>query len=127
MWITGTQEQFMALPNVTDDTFETDVLGAGKPVLVDFWAEWCGPCRMIAPSLEEINEELSEQVTIVKANLDDTGDAAVQYGVRTIPQLVLFKDGAESARWTRGAAPKSVLKGWLEGELSAAGGGLASL
>ena len=107
----------MPLASVSDDNFESDVLGASTPVLVDFWAEWCGPCRQIAPSLEEISSELEGKVTIVKANLDDAGDSAIKYGVRTIPQLVLFKDGAESARWVRGAAPKTVLKEWLEGEL----------
>ena len=107
----------MALASVSDESFEAEVLGSSTPVLVDFWAEWCGPCRQIAPSLEEINSELEGKVTIVKANLDDAGDAAIKYGVRTIPQLVLFKDGAESARWVRGAAPKTVLKDWLEGAL----------
>ena len=107
----------MPLASVSDQSFEAEVLGASTPVLVDFWAEWCGPCRQIAPSLEEINSELEGRVQIVKANLDDAGDAAIKYGVRTIPQLVLFKDGAESARWVRGAAPKTVLKDWLEAEL----------
>jgi thioredoxin 1 len=108
----------MAVASVTDETFEKDVLGSSTPVLVDFWAEWCGPCKMIAPSLEAISGELDGKVTIVKANLDDAGDAATRYQVRTIPQLVLFKDGEESARWIRGAAPKSVLQDWLEGALS---------
>ena len=107
----------MPLASVSDQSFETDVLGASTPVLVDFWAEWCGPCRQIAPALEEIDSELEGRVRIVKANLDDVGDSAIKYGVRTIPLLVLFKDGAESARWVRGAAPKTVLKDWLEGEL----------
>ena len=107
----------MAVASVNDDTFQADVLGASTPVLVDFWAEWCGPCKMIAPSLDEISGELDGRVTIVKANLDDAGEAAIAYGVRTIPQLVLFEGGKEKARWTRGAAPKSVLKTWLEGEL----------
>ena len=107
----------MATASVTDESFETDVLGSATPVLVDFWAEWCGPCKMIAPSLEEIAGELEGRVTIVKANLDDAGEAATRYSVRTIPQLVLFKGGQEAARWTRGAAPKSVLQGWLEAEL----------
>ncbi|HEX5184577.1 MAG TPA: thioredoxin [Allosphingosinicella sp.] len=104
---------------VTDDSFQADVIGSDRPVLVDFWAEWCGPCRMIAPALEEISRELGEKVTIVKANLDDAGDAASRYNVRTIPQLVLFKGGAEAARWSRGAAPKSVLQTWLEEQLEA--------
>ena len=107
----------MATATVTDESFEADVLGSATPVLVDFWAEWCGPCKMIAPSLEEIAGELEGRVTIVKANLDDAGEAATRYSVRTIPQLVLFKDGQESARWIRGAAPKSVLQDWLEAEL----------
>ena len=107
----------MPLASVSDQSFEAEVLGASTPVLVDFWAEWCGPCRQIAPSLEEIDSELEGRVTVVKANLDDAGAAAIKYGVKTIPQLLLFKDGAEAARWVRGAAPKSVLKEWLEGEL----------
>jgi thioredoxin 1 len=107
----------MAVATVTDETFQADVLGSSRPVLVDFWADWCAPCRQIAPSLEELSGELEGRVTIVKANLDDTGEAATNYQVRTIPQLVLFKHGKESARWTRGAAPKSVLQDWLEGAL----------
>jgi thioredoxin 1 len=107
----------MGTKSVTDESFQTDVIGSDKPVLVDFWADWCGPCRMIAPALEEIGRELQDKVTVVKANLDDAGDAASRYNVRTIPQLVLFKNGQEAARWSRGAAPKSVLQGWLEGAL----------
>jgi len=107
----------MALTTVTDDNWNSEVLGGDRPVLVDFWAEWCGPCRMIAPSLEELSGELGEQVTIAKANLDDAPVSAARYAVRTIPQLVLFKDGEEKARWTRGAAPKSVLRDWLTSEL----------
>ena len=107
----------MTLKTVTDANFGQEVLGADKPVLVDFWAEWCGPCRMIAPSLEELSGELGDRVTIAKANLDDAAEAASQYSVRTIPQLVLFKDGRETARWSRGAAPKSVLRDWLVASL----------
>ncbi|MEY4501263.1 MAG: thioredoxin TrxA [Pseudomonadota bacterium] len=101
---------------VTDESFAADVLGAEGPVLVDFWAEWCAPCKMIGPSLEEISEELAGKVTIVKINIDDNPDAPSKYGVRGIPTMILFKDGAPSATKV-GAAPKSALKGWLEGEL----------
>ena len=107
----------MTTKTVTDNSFHADVIAADKPVLVDFWAEWCGPCKQIAPALEEIGRELGDKVTIAKANLDDAGDAASRYNIRTIPQLVLFKNGEEAARWSRGAAPKSVLQGWLEGVL----------
>ena len=110
----------MATAPVTDSSFDTDVLGAAKPVLVDFWDEWCGPCRAIGPSLEAISEELGDRVTIVKAKLDQTVEAATKYRVQTIPMLILFKNGQEAARWTRGAAPRNVLQGWLESELQAA-------
>ena len=106
----------MATKKITDDSFATDVLNADKPVLVDFWAEWCGPCKMIGPSLEEISEELGEQVTIAKINIDENPDAPSKYGVRGIPTMILFKDGAPAATKV-GAAPKSALKGWLESEL----------
>ncbi len=106
----------MATRAITDSDFETDVIGADKPVLVDFWAEWCAPCKMIGPSLEEISDELSDQVTILKADLEDAPEAATRFGIRTIPNLVLFKGGEEVARFSR-AAPKSQLKAWLEGAL----------
>ena len=106
----------MATIAVTDDGFEADVLKASGPVLVDFWAEWCGPCKMIGPALEEISDELAGQVTIVKLNIDDHPDTPTKYGVRGIPTMILFKDGAPAATKV-GAAPKSALKGWLEGEL----------
>jgi len=101
---------------ITDSSFSDDVLNADKPVLVDFWAEWCGPCKMIGPSLEEISDELGEQVTIAKLNIDDNPDAPGRYGVRGIPTMILFKNGQPIATKV-GAAPKSALKGWLEGEL----------
>ena len=107
----------MGTKNVTDDSFQDDVIGSEKPVLVDFWAEWCGPCRMIAPALEEIGRELEEKVTVVKLNIDDNPDAPAKYGVRGIPTMILFKDGAPAATKV-GAAPKSQLKGWLESELA---------
>ena len=101
---------------ITDSSFSSDVLKSDKPVLVDFWAEWCGPCKMIGPSLEEISDELGEQVTIAKLNIDDNPDAPSRYGVRGIPTMILFKNG-EAVATKVGAAPKSALKGWLEGEL----------
>ena len=106
----------MATKAVGDSDFDTQVLNAGKPVLVDFWAEWCGPCKMIGPSLEEISEELGEQVEIVKLNIDDHPDTPAKYGVRGIPTMILFKDG-EIADTKVGAAPKAAIKGWLESAL----------
>jgi thioredoxin 1 len=106
----------MPTTEVSDSSFATDVLGASGPVLVDFWAEWCGPCKQIGPSLEEISDELVGQVRIVKLNIDDNPQAPGKYGVRGIPTMILFKDGAPAATKV-GAAPKSALKGWLEGEL----------
>ena len=106
----------MSTKTVTDASFATDVLGAPGPVLVDFWAEWCGPCRMIAPALEEISRELDGKVTVAKLNIDDNPEAPAKYGVRGIPTMILFKDGQPAATKV-GAAPKSALQGWLEGEL----------
>jgi len=107
----------MATKKVTDASFQADVLSASGPVLVDFWAEWCGPCRMIGPALEEISDELGGKVTITKLNIDGNPDAPAKYGVRGIPTMILFKDGAPAATKV-GAAPKSQLKGWLEGEIA---------
>jgi thioredoxin 1 len=107
----------MATVKISDASFESDVIQADKPVLVDFWAEWCGPCKVIGPSLEEISDELADQVTIAKADLEDAPEAATRFGIRTIPNLVLFKGGEEVARFSR-AAPKSQLKAWLEGALA---------
>ncbi len=106
----------MATKAVTDASFSADVLESDKPVLVDFWADWCGPCKMIAPALEEISEELAGQVTIAKVDIMENTDIASKYGVQSIPLMVLFKNG-EPVAHKLGAAPKSQLKGWLEGVL----------
>ena len=101
---------------VTDASFQSDVLESEKPVLVDFWADWCGPCKMIAPALEEISEELADKVTIAKMDIMENTGIPGQIGVQSIPLMVLFKDGKPVAQ-KLGAAPKGQLKGWLEGEL----------
>ena len=106
----------MATTAVTDATFAADVLQSDKPVLVDFWAEWCGPCKMIGPSLEEISDELSDKVRIVKMDIMESTDTPAKFGVQSIPLMVLFKNGAPVAQ-KLGAAPKSQLKAWLESEL----------
>ena len=106
----------MATKAVTDQSFKTDVIDSDLPVLVDFWAEWCGPCKMIGPALEEISDELGDKLTIAKVNIDENPDAPGQYGVRGIPTMILFKNG-EPAATKVGAAPKSALKSWIEGAL----------
>ena len=106
----------MATTAVTDASFKSDVLESDKPVLVDFWADWCGPCKMIAPALEELSEELGDKVTIAKMDIMENPDVPGSMGVQSIPYLVLFKDG-EPAAQLRGAAPKGRLKQWLEGAL----------
>ena len=102
--------------HVSDASFEADVLKAAGPVLVDFWAEWCGPCKMIAPALEEISEELAGRVTIAKMDIMENPEIPGQIGVQSIPLMVLFKNGERVAE-KLGAAPKSQLKGWLESVL----------
>ena len=97
---------------VTDDSFQQDVLGSDKPVLVDFWAEWCGPCRMIAPALEEISKSLNGKVKIVKLNVDENPAVASKYGIMSIPTLMLFKGGELASRQV-GAAPKQKLEQWI--------------
>jgi len=106
----------MATVNVTDESFKTDVLESDTPVLVDFWADWCGPCKMIAPALEEISEELAGQVKIAKMDIMENTGVPAEMGVQSIPLMVLFKNGEAIARKV-GAAPKSQLKGWIESEL----------
>ena len=101
---------------VTDETFATDVLQASGPVLVDFWAEWCGPCKMIGPALEEIAGELAGKLTVAKVNIDDNPMTPNTYAVRGIPTLIMFKDGKQIATKV-GAAPKSALKQWVAAAL----------
>ncbi|MDN3645604.1 thioredoxin [Pontixanthobacter aestiaquae] len=106
----------MATINVTDDSFKADVLDSDKPVLVDFWADWCGPCKMIGPSLEEISDELSDQITIAKMDIVENTGIPTEMGVQSIPLMVLFKNGKPVSQ-KLGAAPKNQLKGWIESEL----------
>jgi thioredoxin 1 len=98
--------------NVTSENFESDVLKSDKPVLVDFWAEWCGPCRMVAPTLDEIADE-NEAVRIAKVNVDDQQDLAYRYQVSSIPTFILFKDGQVADRMM-GAMPKASFQGFIE-------------
>jgi thioredoxin 1 len=102
----------MSTVKVTDETFEQDVLKSEKPVLVDFWAEWCGPCKQIAPALEQIAEELAGQVTIAKVDIDNSPTTPARYGVRGIPTMMLFR-GGQMASMKVGAMPKSKILEWL--------------
>ena len=102
----------MSTVKVTDATFETDVLKATGPVLVDFWAEWCGPCKQIAPALEQIAQELEGQVTIAKLDIEDSPTTPSRYGVRGIPTMMIFKDG-QMASMKVGAMPKAKILEWL--------------
>ena len=101
-----------ATAKVTDASFEADVIKAREPVVVDFWAEWCGPCRMIAPALEEIAAEMKGKVKVAKVNVDENPGVASKYGIRSIPTLMVFKDGKQVATKT-GAGPKSELSRWI--------------
>ena len=102
----------MAVGKVSDTTFEAEVLKATEPVVVDFWAEWCGPCRMIAPALEEISGSLGNKVKIVKLNVDENPKTAAKYNVMSIPTLMLFKNGEMASRQV-GAAPRAKLEQWI--------------
>jgi thioredoxin 1 len=106
----------MAVGKVSDANFESDVLKSAAPVVVDFWAEWCGPCRMIAPALAEIAEQLGEKVKIVKLNVDENPNTAAKYGIMSIPTLMMFKNGEIASRQV-GAQPKQKLAQWISGEV----------
>ncbi|MGY2051176.1 thioredoxin [Methylobacterium sp. JK268] len=103
----------MATVKVTDASFRQDVLEASEPVVVDFWAEWCGPCRAIGPALEEISSEMQGRVKIAKVNVDENPGIASEYGIRSIPTLMIFKDG-QLASQKVGAAPKGDLARWIQ-------------
>ena len=102
----------MGVSKVSDKDFETEVLKSAEPVVVDFWAEWCGPCRMIAPALEEIAGTMGGKVKIVKLNVDENPATASKYGIMSIPTLMIFKNGELASRQV-GAAPKQKLEQWI--------------
>ena len=99
--------------NITDSNFESEVLKSEIPVLIDFWAEWCGPCKAIAPSLEELSEEMSNKLKVVKINVDENPSTSQEYSIRSIPALMIFKDG-EKISEKMGALPKSALESWIK-------------
>ena len=107
----------MATVKTDKNSFKADVLDSAEPVVVDFWAEWCGPCKMIAPALEELSNELSGKVKIAKLNIDENPELAAQFGVRSIPTLMLFK-GGQVADMKVGAAPKTALSHWINGAIA---------
>src|SRR5471030_238486 len=112
-----TQGKIMASPiKVSDASFQADVLNSKNPVVVDFWAEWCGPCRMIAPALEELAGEFGGKVTIAKINIDENPQVPQKYGVRGIPTMMIFSQGQVAATKV-GALPKSKIKEWIESSI----------
>ena len=106
----------MSITNTTDETFNQDVLQSDVPVLLDFWAEWCGPCKMIGPLLSELSEEYANKIKIIKLNIDENNNTAIKYAVRSIPTLILFKDSTVQAQHI-GSASKAQLKEFLDSNL----------
>ena len=107
----------MATLKVNDENFDTEVLKSSKPIVVDFWAEWCGPCKMIGPILEEISDEMSSKLTVGKLNVDENPTISQKYNIRSIPALMIFKDGKMIAE-LMGALPKSNLENWIKDYVS---------
>ena len=107
----------MATVKVDKSNFQSDVLQSAEPVVVDFWAEWCGPCKMIAPALDEIATEMAGKVKVAKVNVDENPELAAQFGIRSIPTLMIFK-GGEVADVAMGARPKSALTSWINGNVA---------
>lgn len=104
------------LSNITDASFEDEVIKSDTPVLVDFWAEWCGPCRMVTPVLEALSQEFEGKIKIVKLNIDENPEIPARFGVRSIPTLIIFKDG-ENAATKIGAASRGQLEDFIKGAL----------
>ena len=103
----------MATKNVTDDNFDTEVIKSTKPILVDFWAEWCGPCKQIAPVLEKISEDMKDQIMVAKHNIDSEPNTPTKYGVRGIPTMLLFKNGSLKATKV-GSTTKPNIVSWIK-------------
>jgi thioredoxin 1 len=114
IFISSRKERRMATVKVDNNNFQNEVLNSAEPVVVDFWAEWCGPCKMIAPALEEISNEMTGKIKVAKLNIDDNPELAAQFGVRSIPTLAIFK-GGKVADIKVGAAPKTALSAWISG------------
>ena len=106
----------MTVININENNFEEEVVKSSLPCLVDFWAEWCGPCKQIAPALDELSDEYAGKISIIKINIDENPEAPTTYGVRSIPTMMIFQDG-QAAATKVGAAPKSDIKSWIDESL----------
>ena len=107
----------MATIDITDASFEEDVLNSEKPVVLDFWAPWCGPCRQISPSLSEISDEMADKITVAKINIDENPETPTKFGVRGIPTMLVFKNG-EAAATKVGAVSKTAIVEWIEDSIA---------